>query len=68
MATHLVEAQSMQVGDKVAFKRTVISVVKNGITIPSGKCEIVLQQGDNPENLQKVYWGKRTKIRGTREE
>lgn len=62
-----VQAQHLQPGDIVGSGEKVLLVVPAGISIPAGKCEVVLES-----KVYKItrssYWGKYTMINVERKE
>lgn len=55
-----VQAQHLQPGDIVGGGEKVLKIVNAGISIPAGKCEIVLENYN--KEIRCSYWGKYTPI------
>lgn len=55
-----VQAQYLQPGDIVGNGEKILKIVKAGISIPVGKCEVVLENYN--KNVRNTYWGKYTEV------
>lgn len=61
-----VQAQNLKSGDKVGSGEIVLQVWNNGLNIPTGKCQVLLEK--NKTKCRTAVWGKTTMINIIREE